>query len=67
MRDGGRGLAICTDRGIHTYSEHEGVKILHLKFPIPDKCCTGQGRGELRERMVRGRFSCHFTADRVRN
>lgn len=54
MRDGGRGLAICTDRGIHTRSEQEGVKILHLKFPIPDKCCIGQGRREERERVVRG-------------
>lgn len=28
--------------GIHTCSEQEGVKSLHLKFPVPHKCCTRQ-------------------------
>lgn len=38
MRDGGRGRAICTDRGSAHALSRKGLKFSRLKFPGPGMC-----------------------------
>lgn len=38
MRDGGRGWAICTDRGSAHALSRKGLKFSRLKFPRPGIC-----------------------------
>lgn len=38
MRDGGRGWAICTDRGSAHALSRKGLKFSRLKFPGPGMC-----------------------------
>lgn len=38
MRDGGRGWAICTDRGSAHAPSRKGLKFSRLKFPGPGMC-----------------------------
>lgn len=63
MRDGGRGWAICTDRGSAQALSRKGLKFSRLKFPGPGMCTGPVLRKKRTERERTGGGGEGFAPD----